>query len=173
MFESRPLSGDFGADVTGIDLSGDVSAEEMADLRRLFHESQLMVIRDQDISPQRFRWFARHFGQPVPHILAHLRHKEVPEILPLSNIFVDGKPIGVYDGKYGPYVKWEKINATIPDTIDPAGLTLAQAVDLIDERAAKKGKPVKKKAAAKKKPAPKKTAATKKKSGAKTASGKS
>jgi taurine dioxygenase len=94
----KPLDGEFGADVTGIDLSGEVEADVLAGLRRPFHDSQLMVIRDQHISPQRFLWFARAFGAPQLHILAHLRHKEVPEILPLSNIFENGKPIGVYDG---------------------------------------------------------------------------
>ncbi len=74
-----------------------------------------------------------------------------------------GGPVNIYDGKYGPYVKWEKINATIPDTIEPADLTMAQAVDLIDARAAKSGKKVtKKKPVAKKKAAPKKKAAAKK-----------
>ena len=83
-----------------------------------------------------------------------------------------GGPVNIYDGKYGPYVKWEKINATIPDTIEPADLTLANAVDLIDERAAKAGKKkpaAKKKAPAKKKPAAKKKAAPKKKAPAKKA----
>ncbi|KJZ18253.1 type I DNA topoisomerase [Loktanella sp. S4079] len=69
-----------------------------------------------------------------------------------------GGPVNVYDGKYGPYVKWEKINATIPEEIAPADLTLAQAVHLIDERAAKSGK---KKPAAKKKAPAKKSAAKK------------
>ncbi|SFR32629.1 DNA topoisomerase I [Yoonia tamlensis] len=76
-----------------------------------------------------------------------------------------GGPVNVYDGKYGPYVKWEKINATIPEDIPPAELTMAQAVHLIDERAAKSGKKkpaAKKKAPAKKKPAAKKPAAKKK-----------
>jgi DNA topoisomerase-1 len=75
-----------------------------------------------------------------------------------------GGPVNIYDGKYGPYVKWDKLNATIPDTITPEDLTLAQAVDLLDERAAKSGKP---KPGAKKKAAPKKAAA--KKPAAKTA----
>ncbi len=74
-----------------------------------------------------------------------------------------GGPVAIYDGKYGPYVKWEKINATIPDTIEHADLTMAQAVDLIDERAAKSGKKVTKK----KKPAAKKKAPAKKKAAAK------
>ena len=76
-----------------------------------------------------------------------------------------GGPVNIFDGKYGPYVKWEKINATIPDTIEPAELTMAQAVHLIDERAEKAGKkkPARKKAPAKKKPAAKKkTVAAKK-----------
>ncbi|MGR3320663.1 MAG: type I DNA topoisomerase [Pseudooceanicola sp.] len=70
-----------------------------------------------------------------------------------------GGPVNVFDGKYGPYVKWDKINATIPDTIEVDALTLAQAVELIDERAAKKGKkPAKKKTTAKKKAPAKKKA---------------
>ncbi|SEP79257.1 DNA topoisomerase-1 [Loktanella sp. DSM 29012] len=72
-----------------------------------------------------------------------------------------GGAVNIYDGKYGPYVKWEKINATIPDTVEPADLTMAQAVDLIDERAAKSGKKVTKKKAVPKK-APAKKAAAKK-----------
>ena len=73
-----------------------------------------------------------------------------------------GGPVAIYSGKYGPYVKWDKINATIPDTVEPEQLTMAQAVDLIAERAAKSGKKAPaKKAAAKKKPAAKKTAAKK------------
>ena len=94
----RPLDEDFGAEVTGINLAREVGPGVLAGLRRLFHERQLMVIRDQDVTPERFLWFAKAFGVPQPHILAHLRHREVPEILPLSNIFEDGKPIGVYDG---------------------------------------------------------------------------
>jgi len=81
-----------------------------------------------------------------------------------------GGPVNIFDGKYGPYVKWDKINATIPDTIEPGDLTLSQAVDLIAERAAKSGKKVaKKKAAPKKKPAAKKAAPKKTASKAKAA----
>ncbi|MBF9044163.1 type I DNA topoisomerase [Rhodobacterales bacterium HKCCE4037] len=67
-----------------------------------------------------------------------------------------GGPVNVMKGKYGPYVKWDKINATIPDTITPEAITMEQAVELIAERAAKSGK--KKPAAKKKAPAKKKAA---------------
>ncbi|GFO82718.1 MAG: hypothetical protein A49_23450 [Methyloceanibacter sp.] len=65
-------------------------------------------------------------------------------------------------GRYGPYVKHEKINATIPKDRNPEQITLEEAVELIAARAAKG--PAKKKAAKKapaKKSAAKKTAAKK------------
>ena len=71
---------------------------------------------------------------------------------------VDEEPIHVYEGRYGPYVKHGKTNATLPKDTTPDTVTLEQAVELID---AKAKKPAKKKAAAKKKPAAKKTAAKK------------
>ena len=49
------------------------------------------------------------------------------------------KPIDLFEGRYGPYVKHERTNATIPKGTDPNELTLEQAVELIDAKAAKKG----------------------------------
>jgi DNA topoisomerase-1 len=75
----------------------------------------------------------------------------------------EGGAINVMDGRYGPYVKWEKINATLPKELDPKAITLEEAVVLVDAKAATKGK--KKKAPSpKKKTTPKKKAASKKKS---------
>ncbi len=71
-----------------------------------------------------------------------------------------GGPVSVMEGRYGPYVKWEKVNATIPKGTEPGDVTMDMAVQLIAEKAAKKGG--RKKAPAKKKAAPKKKAATKK-----------
>ncbi|MCK0167955.1 type I DNA topoisomerase [Jannaschia sp. S6380] len=71
-----------------------------------------------------------------------------------------GGPVNVMEGRYGPYVKWEKVNATLPKDVTPEDVTMAQAVDLI---AAKAAKSPKRKAAAKKptaKKAPAKKAAT-------------
>jgi DNA topoisomerase-1 len=67
----------------------------------------------------------------------------------------DGGPMNVMDGRYGPYIKWEKINATIPKEQDPMEITFDDALALVAEKAAKK-KPARK--AAKKTPAKKKTA---------------
>jgi len=50
-----------------------------------------------------------------------------------------GGAVNVMDGRYGPYVKWEKVNATLPQGTDPQEVTLETAVQLVDEKAAKKG----------------------------------
>ncbi|MEL6518863.1 MAG: type I DNA topoisomerase [Pseudomonadota bacterium] len=68
-----------------------------------------------------------------------------------------GGQISIMDGKYGPYVKWEKVNATLPKETDPANVTVEMAVELIAEKQAKKG--TRRKAPAKKKAAPKKKSA--------------
>lgn len=66
------------------------------------------------------------------------------------------EPLAIFEGRYGPYVKCGKINATIPKDNDPQELTLQQAIDLINDKAAKTGKKVGKKKAAKKKATKKK-----------------
>ncbi len=76
-----------------------------------------------------------------------------------------GGPVAVMDGRYGPYVKHGKINATLPKDADPQTITMEKAVELIAARAAKGGRKPRKKAAAKKK------APVKKKTQAKTAAG--
>ena len=62
----------------------------------------------------------------------------------------DGGKISVMSGRYGPYVKWEKVNATLPRDVEPADLTLEQALELISAKAAKSPKKAAKKPAAKK-----------------------
>lgn len=62
----------------------------------------------------------------------------------------DDEPIQVLEGRYGPYVKHGKTNATLPKDAKPEEVTLEQAVELI---AAKAKSPKKKKTTTKKKAA--------------------
>ena len=54
------------------------------------------------------------------------------------------EPLQVLNGRYGPYVKSGKINASLPKDMEPASVSLEFAVDLIAKRAAN---PVKRKKA--------------------------
>ena len=51
-----------------------------------------------------------------------------------------GDKIRVLNGRYGPYVNWKKINATLPKEVDPKEVTLAQALDLIEAKAQRGGR---------------------------------
>ena len=78
-----------------------------------------------------------------------------------------GGAISVRPGRFGAYVNWGKVNATIPKSTSPDDIGLGEAVDLIEEREGRpsggRGKPAAKaKAPAKKKPAVKNKAPAKK-----------
>jgi DNA topoisomerase-1 len=51
----------------------------------------------------------------------------------------DGGAVTVRDGKYGPYVNWGKVNATLPKGQDPMAVSLEAALTLVAEKAAKGG----------------------------------
>jgi DNA topoisomerase-1 len=51
----------------------------------------------------------------------------------------DGGKMSIMEGRYGPYVKWEKVNATLPKDIEAKDLTVEKAVELVNEKAASKG----------------------------------
>jgi len=83
----------------------------------------------------------------------------------------DGGPVEVFAGKYGPYVKWGKVNATLPKDMAPETVTLEAALELVNAKAGSgtgKKRAAPKKAAAAKKPAAKKAPAKKKPAAKKT-----
>ena len=86
---------------------------------------------------------------------------------------VDGAPVKILAGRYGPYVKHGDVNANIPGGEDPETLTLEAATALLAARAAKaptkggKAKSSRAKASAKPKAAPKAKPAAKPKTAAK------
>ncbi len=47
----------------------------------------------------------------------------------------EGGAIEVYAGRYGPYVKWGKVNATLPDDTLPEDISLAAAIELVNAKA--------------------------------------
>ncbi len=74
----------------------------------------------------------------------------------------DQAPIAIFEGKYGPYVKHGKVNATVPKDTDISTVTLEQAVEWLAARAGRpsRGGRTARKAAAGK-AAPRKSAARK------------
>ena len=77
----------------------------------------------------------------------------------------DGGDVKILDGRFGPYIKYKKLNATLPKTADPLQISLEDGLALLLAKAEKDGqKPAKAKAKTKAKP----KAKTKPKARAKT-----
>ena len=70
------------------------------------------------------------------------RRGSTPKAIASLGQHPDGGDVTVRDGRYGPYVNWGKINATLPKGKDPASVTLEEALELISQKAAspKKGR---------------------------------
>ena len=43
----------------------------------------------------------------------------------------------MHAGKFGPYLKWNGVNASLPKNMDPESLTLQAAIDLINTKTSK------------------------------------
>jgi len=72
------------------------------------------------------------------------RLRSSSEIKTLGEHPDDKKPIKVMKGKFGPYIKYKSVNATIPDQIDPENIEMDEAIDLIEKKMEKMGKKKKK-----------------------------
>ena len=46
----------------------------------------------------------------------------------------DKKPVRVMKGKFGPYIKYKSLNATIPEEKDPSEIIMEEALILIEKR---------------------------------------
>lgn len=63
----EPIAGALGAEITGVDLAADLSAETVAAIRRAWLEHLVVFFRDQVLEPPDFLAFARRIGEPVEY----------------------------------------------------------------------------------------------------------
>jgi len=91
-----PTGKALGAEVRGVDLKN-LDETQFTALKRAWHEYQVMLVRDQTLSDQDLIAFSRRFGDldwaPVQE--TGRRFVEgLPEIYIVSNVTVNGQPIG-------------------------------------------------------------------------------
>jgi taurine dioxygenase len=89
-----PLSRHIGAEVKGIDASRPVPDDVFARFDDAYNRHSVLVLRDQTLTPEQQIAFARRFGELEVSPRTQFALPGHPEILVLSNIVVDGKPIG-------------------------------------------------------------------------------
>lgn len=96
-FDIRPLSDVLGAEVIGMDLGRPISDEDFRRLHRAHLAHHVLVFRDQRITPAQQVAFSRRFGPLQIHVLRNFQLRGHPEVLVVSNIHENGRPIGLGD----------------------------------------------------------------------------
>ena len=76
-----------GAEITGVDLSAGLDKNLIDDLRSVWLEHQMIVIRGQDLTPAQQLGFARAFGQPdiYPFLTGLVGFPMITEVLKKEN----------------------------------------------------------------------------------------
>ena len=92
--EISRVSPALGAEILNVDLREDLPDAAIAQIRTALSENSLVLIRDQDITPEQHVAFSRRFGELGIHVLTEYLLPEFPEILVLSNLKKKGKMVG-------------------------------------------------------------------------------
>jgi len=100
-FEVRPFSAAIGAEIVGLDLSRPLNDADFARVHQAHLDYNVVVFRDQRITPQQQIDFSCRFGSLQIHVLKQFLLEGHPEIFIISNIKENGQPIGLGDaGKF-------------------------------------------------------------------------
>jgi taurine dioxygenase len=67
LVEVRPIAGAIGAEISGVDLGGEVDDETIHEIRGAWLDHQVIFFRDQLLPPAQFLGFARRFGEPIEY----------------------------------------------------------------------------------------------------------
>jgi taurine dioxygenase len=95
--EIRPLSPQVGAEVIGIDISQPLPGDVFKTIDAAYNHYSVLVFRGQELTPEQQIAFSRLFGELEVSPRTQFALPGHPEILVLSNIIIDGKPIGNAD----------------------------------------------------------------------------
>lgn len=87
-----------GAEISGVDLSRPLDDDTFAQISKAFFEHEVVVFRNQKLTPEQQIAFTRRFGPLEQHVRKESRLPDYPEILVVSNVLKeDGTPIGTQD----------------------------------------------------------------------------
>jgi len=89
-----PLSPNVGVQAHGVDLGQPIIPETVADLRRAWLDASVLLFRDQALTPGDLVRVTRLFGEPLVYTRAENELRGHPEVLVLSNLKQNGRPIG-------------------------------------------------------------------------------
>ena len=121
----RRLSSGLGAEILGADLTRTLGDDEIAAIRRAWIDHNVLLIRDQDISPAQHIAFSARFGTLEDHAAMYrFRHPEHAEIFIITTRpNADGSPSDTRETGSA----WHADMTFMPD---PLAFTILRAVEL-------------------------------------------
>jgi len=99
MITATALSNDVGVAVDGIDLSRPLERAVEEELRALWLEHGLLLLRGQCRTVAEQIRFSRTFGELEIHPLERIRHKDYPELIELNSADEQTNPTSSWDGE--------------------------------------------------------------------------
>lgn len=97
MINVRKTGAACGAEILGIDLSQHLDDATFMHIVDLWHEHEVLFFREQKLTPEQHVAFSRRFGELELHVRKDCCRPGYHELFVVSNIVVDGKPIGSQD----------------------------------------------------------------------------
>ena len=80
--EVEPLTGAAGCEIKGVDLSKPLPAEILEEIMLAFEHFLVIMLRDQDLTPEQHKAFSRHFGDIIelPQAPTYGDHLDMQEV---------------------------------------------------------------------------------------------
>jgi len=95
--QATPTGQTLGASITGIDLGQPLRTEQREQLIAWAGQYGVLEFPDQRLAPRQLRDFSANFGELEVNVATLGQKSELPEVMTLSNIVENGKPIGLSD----------------------------------------------------------------------------
>jgi taurine dioxygenase len=92
-----PTGAVLGARITGIDLAASLSCDDFASILRTLATYGVVCFPGQSLEPAAQAAFSRRFGTLEVHVSGAFQVPEHPEVMILSNMVENGRPIGLAD----------------------------------------------------------------------------
>lgn len=92
---TRPLSPTLGVEVNGIAMTSALDADTANSIRNLWRRHGLLLFRGQQLEEEHLIAFSRNLGPLEIHVRREYLSSKNPEILYVSNMKEDGRPIGI------------------------------------------------------------------------------
>jgi taurine dioxygenase len=106
-FSDRPL----GHEILGINTAGDIAADVFAEIEAAYDRYGVILFRNQHLTPEQQIAFSKRFGDLTEYTVKQYNMADHPEIFIVSNVVVDGKPLGMVDaGRYWHTDMWVTAN---------------------------------------------------------------